>query len=326
MQGLATELPLARWPALRTRDPARAREHLSSLFRPHQIRLGKRPAAIDFRHHRADLGGVSLNALRYGTEVTVDAPTLADSYLVKFTRHGASEVRQGSVAYQTTTSSLCVLNPTRALLDRMSADFDMLVLQIDGGLLRRALAEDFGVSLRQPLEFAPAAHRLTAQISSFERMVRTLLADFDAAAGGLQQPAMRRPLVRTLASLLLTGVPHNYSAWLDRDQQASLPRHVRAVEQFVEVHFAEAIGLDDLLLAAGTSARTLQAGFLRHKGTTPMRYLRDRRLDRARAELKRHPGARITDVALQCGFTHFGKFAQYYKERFGEVPSTTRVA
>jgi transcriptional regulator GlxA family with amidase domain len=55
-----------------------------------------------------------------------------------------------------------------------------------------------------------------------------------------------------------------------------------------------------------------------------MRYLRDRRLDRARSEILRQPAAHITEIAAECGFTHLGRFAEQYRERFGESPSRTQ--
>jgi transcriptional regulator GlxA family with amidase domain len=33
--------------------------------------------------------------------------------------------------------------------------------------------------------------------------------------------------------------------------------------------------------------------------------------------------ARIADIALNCGFTHLGRFAIAYSEKFGELPSET---
>jgi hypothetical protein len=32
---------------------------------------------------------------------------------------------------------------------------------------------------------------------------------------------------------------------------------------------------------------------------------------------------RVTDVATACGFFHFGRFAEQYRKRFGELPSAT---
>lgn len=324
MQTTADKLPLAHWTALATADPWQAREHLSRLFRPHRIALGDRRGAVDFRHNRVELGPLSLNALRYGGEVTVNAPTPADSYLVKFTLHGDSEVSQGRDRYTTTAATVCVLNPTRNLIDRMSADFDMLIVQIDGPALRLALAEDFGITPHRPLEFLPATRPLEGTIGSFARLVRSLCDELDTGMTSFAAPQVRAPLARTLMSLVLTELPHNYSARLSHADAGPLPRYLHAVEDFIDAHLTDNIGLDDLLGAAGVSARTLQTGFLRYRGITPMRYLRDRRLDRARAELQRRPAAHITDVAIECGFGHLGRFARQYRERFGEPPSRRR--
>lgn len=315
-------LPLSRWTALATADPWQARAHLSRLFRPHRIVLGDRRGGIAFRHNRVELGTVSVNALSYGGEVTVHAPTPADSYLVKFTLRGASEVRQGRDGFVTHAASVCVLNPTRSLVDHMSADFDMLILQVDGPALRLALAEDFGITARQPLEFLPATCPLEGAVGSFARLLRTLCEELDSGVSGFGRAQVRAPLARTLMSLVLTELPHNYSNRLGRADEAPAPRYLRAVESFIEAHLTEDIGLDDLLGVAGVGARTLQTGFLRYRGTTPMRFLRDRRLDRARAELQRATGARVTDVALECGFSHPGRFARQYRERFGVNPGT----
>ncbi len=56
---------------------------------------------------------------------------------------------------RTSIGAICVLNPTRDLVDHMSADFDMLIVQLEGPALRLVLAEDFGITARQSLEFLP---------------------------------------------------------------------------------------------------------------------------------------------------------------------------
>ena len=42
----------------------------------------------------------------------------------------------------------------------------------------------------------------------------------------------------------------------------------------------------------------------------------------ARVGFERLP---VSEVALQCGFAHFGRFSADYSARFGEYPSTTRA-
>jgi transcriptional regulator GlxA family with amidase domain len=56
-----------------------------------------------------------------------------------------------------------------------------------------------------------------------------------------------------------------------------------------------------------------------------MSYLRRLRLDHVRAELlKADPRlVSVTEVATRWGFLHQSRFAQQYRQRFGELPSAT---
>jgi transcriptional regulator GlxA family with amidase domain len=80
--------------------------------------------------------------------------------------------------------------------------------------------------------------------------------------------------------------------------------------------------LQDIARAAGVPQRTLLENFRRFRDSSPIRFLRDLRLDRANTLLltegmERH----VCEIAVECGFGHLGRFAQEYCERFGESPS-----
>ncbi|CAB4786644.1 unannotated protein [freshwater metagenome] len=77
--------------------------------------------------------------------------------------------------------------------------------------------------------------------------------------------------------------------------------------------------------AAGVSIRSLQDGFKRYVGMSPTEYLRDVRLNRVREDLlsERALSTSIADIAFSWGFTHLGRFAKTYHDRFGELPSET---
>jgi len=81
----------------------------------------------------------------------------------------------------------------------------------------------------------------------------------------------------------------------------------------------------DVAAACDLSERGLQDLFRRRLGVTPMEYLREVRLDRVHLELGR-PGARallVSEVARRWRFRHLGRFAAYYRDRFGEQPHQT---
>jgi TolB-like protein len=80
----------------------------------------------------------------------------------------------------------------------------------------------------------------------------------------------------------------------------------------------------DLVSHCGVSERTLRKHFRAFMGVSPLDYWRRLRLAAAReALLKGADGSSITEVAARFGFTHFGRFSQLYRRRFGETPSAT---
>jgi transcriptional regulator GlxA family with amidase domain len=81
----------------------------------------------------------------------------------------------------------------------------------------------------------------------------------------------------------------------------------------------------DLAGIAGISVRSLQEGFRRHVGVSPMAYLQQVRLDLVRETLRHADPQQVTvaAVAHRWGFTHLGRFAQTYRARHGEHPSET---
>jgi transcriptional regulator GlxA family with amidase domain len=83
--------------------------------------------------------------------------------------------------------------------------------------------------------------------------------------------------------------------------------------------------LTDLADITGVSTRSLQAGFRRYLGSTPMAYLRQVRLARAHDDLRAaDPSQRtVAEIAYRWGFTHLGRFAAVYRARYGQPPSWT---
>jgi transcriptional regulator GlxA family with amidase domain len=79
--------------------------------------------------------------------------------------------------------------------------------------------------------------------------------------------------------------------------------------------------------ATGASVRALQKAFAQAGEPPPMTYLRQLRLNRVRAELTdaSQTGCPVvvTALASRWGFVHLGRFAQQYRQLFGEAPSQT---
>ena len=80
---------LPRHPVFRARDLEPAREYLSGVLAPHRLAYLTREHRLNFRHRRAKLGAVELNALQFGGDVMVTAPHIPDYFLLQFTLAGS---------------------------------------------------------------------------------------------------------------------------------------------------------------------------------------------------------------------------------------------
>ena len=107
--------------------------------------------------------------------------------------------------------------------------------------------------------------------------------------------------------------------------ELATPQAVARATAYIDAHVAEHVTLADIAGAARLSVRGVQHAFRRDLGITPLAYLRDRRLDAARVELIASDPATtsVAAVARTWGFAHLSRFAQAYRERFGEYPSAT---
>src|SRR5690242_7592155 len=102
------------------------------------------------------------------------------------------------------------------------------------------------------------------------------------------------------------------------------PRSVRRVLQAMRADLERHWTIGELAKIAGVSARTLQRQFHACYHKSPQSVLRDIGFERARQELLRGGAEdKVMDVALRCGFGHYGRFAVDYRCRFGETPSQT---
>ncbi len=96
----------------------------------------------------------------------------------------------------------------------------------------------------------------------------------------------------------------------------------RALE-YVEEHLSGPIRIGQIAQWAGVSRSTLERLFKREFQQRPSDYIRTRRLNAVRVDLKKGhlEGTTIADVAMAHGFTHMGRFSSNYREHFGCLPS-----
>jgi len=127
-----------------------------------------------------------------------------------------------------------------------------------------------------------------------------------------------------LLSEILRGLAAGRPAARPRAHTRSLAR--RRCTEFIEQSDGRPITVRELCEVAGASWRTLDYAFKEQYGLGPKAYLRTRRLNGVRAELRdmAREDETIARVAGRWGFWHMSQFAVDYRKLFGELPSETR--
>ncbi|MBY5935114.1 AraC family transcriptional regulator [Tateyamaria omphalii] len=108
--------------------------------------------------------------------------------------------------------------------------------------------------------------------------------------------------------------------------RSAAPGYVRQAEEIFESEARSAPTVGDVAERVGVSARTLSGGFRRFRGISPREFLAARRMDGFRRDLELEQAhLSIAQIAAGWGFVSLGSLAAKYRQRFGELPSHTRL-
>lgn len=304
----------------RSRDLDEARERVAAIFCPHRLEtLGTR-SLFDACHHHLPGQRLSLNYIEYGARTLIAPGELGGFYLMQIPLEGGAEVTNGRETYLSTPDRAAILNPHLPTRMTWEEGTRQVLVQISRRAMQDHLAGLLGGPSDRPLTFEGPVDLTAGPGAALRRLVMWLVAGADAGTPQIGSGLMARQIESTVLSGLLE-TRHDHQAQIARLRAAPRPRHLRLAEGFIEANLDQAITLEDVAQAAGISPRGLQLAFREHRGTTPLGFWRETRLSRAHADLiAAPPGTRVTEVALRWGFTHFGRFSEAYRARYGFCP------
>jgi AraC-like DNA-binding protein len=301
-------------------------ERLARDYCSHSLyRLG-RGSTEDAEFRRAYVNRLSFNFLHYGADVGIEAGSFETFYMVELPLAGCASISYGSSAIESREHLGVVLSPIRPVRSTWTADCSRLMIQIPRARLESHLVEFLGVNLRSPLEFQVPLDTSTRNGAALRRMLIDLAGQIDIGPELSEIPFFPGQCERLVMTALLSLQPHNYSEALTvaAEVRPCSPGFVRRAQAYISDHFCEDISVDQIAVAAGVSTRSLFSGFKRYVGASPMSLLKQRRLQAAHDELLVPDSPKsVRAIAHRWGFTHLGRFAQEYRQRFGEAPSGT---
>lgn len=274
------------------------------------------------------MGPVSFNRTRWGARVSLQplSQALQGYYLISLPTRGAAQVRQGGELHQLAVQSPGVFSPVRNFSMEVHEGYDQLLIRVDSSLIADAWQGLTGRPLIAPLIFETSMLARPQLPQAWRGIVALAGIASELPPAVKARQFAQASLADALASLLLTQHAHNQQSALDAGATfAASPRIVRQAEELMLRRLRSHVSVSDLCIECGVSRRTLFAAFQSCHGAGPMTWLRERRMEAARGALQKPSRGeiRVTDIALEYGFTHVGDFAATYRRQFGEAPSQT---
>jgi len=323
--GVAARRPLSRFPIVGTHSLEEARDAVERIYLPHELTGDS--DQLDMTLNAVSDHRFTLGYLTYHASTRLMMPATEETYHVNLTVAGSTDADRSDGGREKTAShtSGLVLDPLQRNTVRWTPDAEQLILKIPRVSLENHLADLLGQPVAEVIDFDFGLDLTTAAGSSLLNSVKFLASELDRPGGLAEQPLAREQLEAFVMTQVLHAGRHQFSDALAQPAEVVRLGRLAPVVEYMEANADEALTPQELAKVGCMSVRTLHASFQHTFNESPMAYLRRLRLDHVRAELLRYNAAevQVTDVAARWGFFHQSRFAQQYRERFGELPSVT---
>ena len=300
-----------------------ARELSDHLLRWHD-------GAIDTRLYKFDTQRLSLYSLQYGGGVSIFPETYDRFSLVHFSYRGGIEVTADGVRQEVRPGNAIISSPSRSINLRWNKGCEQLILRLPHEVLHDAAGQLGQPHLGGALKGNPGLAISGAASLLWQHQLELFMGlevySRQNAAYGPWLEHVERGMVMFLLLQSPGAVPPPVESE-DGERQPMIVsparRRLDRLHEYAARHLDRPMGLSDLARAAFLSERQLNTFCHEQLGVSPLTWLRNLRLDAVRHRLRAEPDSDVAATAMLHGFSHLGRFARYYQQRFGELPSQT---
>jgi AraC-like DNA-binding protein len=270
-------------------------------------------------------GGVALSRVICPTGIELAFDSVFDGYGLSLPATGSFAVRVAGRGMLETRQGMGLMMDSSLVTHAvLGPGTNLPRIAITSAEMHSKLAELIDQPILRRIRFAPDVSLASPAVQMANTLSRLVYEGMEGDAPLRKYPAALTSLREAILHLLLEGMPHSYSHQMSRQAHMPSPGHVKRAIDFMAANAAKPLRLSDIALASGTSVRSLQGGFMRFRGMSPMAYLRNLRLHGVRAELLAGgAGATVSHIAHTWGFPQLSSFSTLYMRAFGERPSAT---
>jgi AraC-like DNA-binding protein len=310
-------------PWFQTTSPERAIHLCATAFYPHRLTLLGQSNGFGLSQRVTQMGPVTVGDITYQTDVALGFDEPRASYHICVPLNGWLESRHRGQHLTSTPVLASIYRPDAEMTaTRWPGGSRQLAVKIDQAAVNRALETLVDGPVNSPIAFDASLPLKAGAAHTWVRLILAIQRQLDSADSVIRHSLVSDPLVESLIHGLLLVADHPYRDALAAPVEPGRPAAVRDAMDIIEAGPHLPLTTTTLAMQCHVSVRTLQEGFQRHLGMSPMAYLRVVRLRRAHRDLRSADPSRNTVAAIahRWGFTHAGRFAAAHQRMYGETP------
>jgi len=268
-----------------------------------------------------EFAGFGLSQLSYGNHVRVRSPELEAIYHLQVVTRGVCVWHQNGEPMIVRGGQAVMVNPYEQIDLEYSRECEKLIIKIPEHVLNNARViangrpPDSGIRFtREPIDLA----RSPALINIMDAVLSELEEAEDDDISLLCAPYREIILKK-----LLRVFPSN---WDGQDRGVACTPALGRMLGYIEENVRNNIDIEELSSVSNMSVRSIYNAFSKTYSTTPKCYIKQLKLQKLREDLLQGKCRNVTEIALDYGFSHLGRFSSDYRKTFGELPSETLKA
>jgi len=297
-------------------DPYAVSDYVNRHVGQHCIGLSRTTHPQASLSHRK-LAELDLCRISYGGSVRVTSPALETIYHLQVLLHGNCLWRGPQREHHLVPGELLLINPDDPVDLTYSQDCEKFILKVPTRLLESICDEQRWQRPNGGVRFLRNHYRLD-ELDGFVNLLGMVCHEAEVSDS---LPRVQGHYSQIVASKLLTLMSTN----VQRENLGAPGASLERILDYIERNLKLELPAQALADQACMSLRSLYALFDRHLGTTPKQYVRQRKLQRLH-ECLADPSCSVrsvTELAMDYGFMHLGRFAESYRQQFAELPSET---
>ncbi|MBT9383732.1 helix-turn-helix domain-containing protein [Pseudooceanicola sp. CBS1P-1] len=252
----------------------------------------------------AEMTALSSDPVRYTRTERHIRRSQTDSFFVSVMLEGGGRFRQNDRAVLHAPGTVMIYDSARPYEYDYAESYRTMLLRVPRPMMEARMlgVRDLGGTLM-------TADR--PQASLIRGLVGNLM---ETARDGELPDSFIAPALDLITGAFGHGRPQDRAAVAGRNQA------LNRIKRFMLEHLGdEELSVAGIATAQNISVRSLGRAFAA-EGTTPMAWLRDRRLAEAHARLSEGRGRSVTEVAYDCGFRDLSYFGRAFKKAYGITP------